>query len=74
MNGPTHILRTLTGSYLVDLSVASDYELIFSLIGSTNGNIKVTHMVEDNSKYDQKQYHDKIAIISCRSLVSLEEI
>ena len=75
MSEPTHILKTLTGFYYVDLaSDPADLKLLQDLIGTTNGSVKVTYMVEDNSKYDQKQYIDKVAIISCRALVSIEEV
>ena len=75
MSKPTHILKTLTSVYYVDLaSDSADLKLLQNLIGTTTGSVKVTHMVEDNSKYDQKQYIDKVAIISCRALVSIEEV
>lgn len=74
MSEPTHVLRTLRESYLVDLGDNADLQLIRNLIGTTNGNLKVTYMVEDNSRYDQKRYIDKMAVIACRHLVSIEEV
>lgn len=74
MSKPTHVLRTLRESYLVDLGDNADLQLIRDLIGTTNGNLKVTYMVEDNRVYDRTVYIDKMAVIACRALVSIEEI
>ena len=74
MSKPTHVLRTLREAYLVDLSDNGDLQLIRDLIGTTNGNLKVTYMVEDNRVYDRTVYIDKMAVIACRHLVSIEEV
>lgn len=72
---PTHVLKTTDGGryLLVDLTF-EDHQTISKAIQSQNGIIRIEHVVEDPNWQSEKRYIQKVAILACRHIVSLEDV
>lgn len=70
---PTHLIKTIKGDYWVNYD-SDDVEIMRNLIGCTNGNVRLVHLQEDPNWQSEKRYLEKLAIVSCRHLVSIEEV